>query len=279
MVLRVIKSDQLIPDPDVQLQFTLNQRQLAHLAAEWDDSAVGVLVVAPLNGDRTDAGEQIYGVVEGRHRLTIGKRLGVPEFRCDIHTDCTTPAQKAALKMKYDRDRRRVTQLEHFLQRVLAEEPAAIEIKTIVEAAGFQIGKCKASKPFDRIEAVSSLMDIYMTLGAEGLRRTLSLNTTWKGDPKTNTGVWIKSLALLVRDGYDDALSPSGWARLKDVVPAIVIRQAQGRVDVFGGPAAGQLSTGLTKAIATDLRKKARLRVRPAVSLHPKGQARTAPLK
>lgn len=128
------------------------------------------------------------------------------------------------------------------------------------------------ASPTRRIEAVGAIESIYDWIGESGLRRTMTLNTHWKGQPKTNTAKWLKGLALFTRDGYDDAMTPTAWMR---VVPAKVILVAEG--ETVGLVSSSSNQWGSTSyAIATWLRKKARLKQLPVQ--HREGGSKSRPL-
>jgi len=261
--LRVIPTELLMPDPDVQLDFALQKRRIKAMSGEaWNKDFAIVLVVVPLHGEH----EGMYGIVDGRHRFLAGQAVE-SEWRCDVHEDVTTVDEKARLKLAIDQQRRRVRPIEHFMERLLAEDADALAIQRIVEDAGFEIGKLSSgSKPYHRFEVVTALERIYLRLGERGLRRTLVLNTHWKGDPKSNTGEWITALALLVRDGYDEVLTPRAWEKLGDVVPAQQLRRARGAIE--GAPGGGSPRGGwgaMTYQVARQLRRASGLRRRPAV--------------
>lgn len=261
--LRIVPTKQLVIDPDVQLDFTLREHHWRAIALNWNPAAVGVLNVVPLDNDK-------YGIVDGRHRFLAGKSKGVAEWRVDVHLDVITRHQKAALKLNLDRDRRHVGALEHFMERVLAGHQDAVQIKQIAEDTGFTIGKSSGNPR--QIESVTVLDMIYGLMGADGLRRTLCLNTKWIGEPKTNTRDWLSALGLLVRDGYDEVLTPANHKRLDDVVPAQLLRKAMGEAVLTGmRPGAGSGNFGaVSYMLASLLRKRARLRTRPVGNRMPK---------
>lgn len=224
VALRVIPTDQLEPDPDVQLPHTFNERHARKLTQNFDLTKVGVLVVC---------------------------------------TDDMPVPRKAALKLSYDRDRRSVSALEHFQEQVLQEDADALSIQRIVNEAGYRIGS-GARKDALTIDAVVTLSRLHDQLGDEGLRRTMRLVSIWLGDPATNTGFWLSAMGLLVRDDFD---APMLNGKLKDVqalVPAVVLRQAKGRALSPTGGSHATASGAVAYEIASMIRRRARLRKRPA---------------
>lgn len=254
--LRVISADLLIPDPDVQLAFTFNERHARKMAAEWRDGSVSVLTVTP-------APDGIhYYIIDGRHRHYGGTLAGVTEFRCDVHPGPLNPAQKAKIKDDLDGTRRRVRQLEQFLISVIEGDERDTNIVRIVEQHGYSVGKLKAGAPFDRIESVVTLRRIYCDLGAERFSQVIALATNWIGDAKGNTGQWLGGLALLVRDGYTEAWTPKQEKAIKEAVPALVTRQARGDVGLLGSSGNARYAASIEYAIATRLRKLGKMRSR-----------------
>ncbi len=253
--LRIIATENLKIDPDVQLEFAEEPKRIAKLMDEWDPNKAGVLTVVP-NGD-----DGHYYIVGGRHRFKAGVPKGMREWRCDVHDEVKTIADKVALKLSEDRDRRRVRPLEHFLVRLKAEQLDAVEINEIVEHHGYTIGNPSKTTP-TVISAVTALELIYRFLGADGLSRTMALNTVWMGEAQTNTGHWIKALGILVRDGYGENITPVGYERLRGIVPAKQVKLARGEMEVHmtTGGASGWGS--MPAAIATRVRKSARLTTR-----------------
>ncbi len=225
--LRIIPVSELLVDPDVQLDFAYNDRWARNLSLTWDDRLVGVITVIPMNGGG----------------------LG--------------PAEKARIKVGLDRERRHVKQIESFLLRLESGDPVATDIQDSAITHGFTIGKTGGGT-HDTFECVGSLEAIYEKLRRPGLDRTFALCTLWKGDPKINTAPWIAALSLLVRDGYDDKMTPAAFARLKELVPAVVIRRARGAV-ASGEAVAGYAGTmAIAYEAATQLRKVAKIRRLPA---------------
>lgn len=230
------------------------------MRAGWNGDYLGVLIVAPLTGEH----EGKFGIIDGRHRFLAGKDF-VAEWRCDVHPDCTTVAEKARLKLAIDQQRRRVSALEHYLERRLMGDPMVLEIDRICEEKGFEIGRLRSGKPYERIGAVTALLFLHEKLGADGLRRVMAFNTHWIGQPGTNTSNWLRALGLLVRDGYYGAMTPSAWTRLSGLVPMKTIRIAQG--EAAGGIRGAPSSWGvIAYEIAPIIRKRARLPRRPPSS-------------
>lgn len=279
--LRVLPSEALIPDPDVQIADTLEDKRVMAMTKSWNPDYATPLVVVPLDG----ANKGKYGIIDGRHRFLAGVASGVKEWRCDVHLQPLTVAEKARLKLAIDRDRRRVGALEHFQERLKMNDPDALKIAKIAGECGYEIGRTRSGKPYTRIEAIAGLESAYLILclyhGPDGLRRLLSLNREgWYDEPKTNNGNWIRALGLFVRDGYDQHLSPTATERLSEQIPAKLLRIAEGEVVAAGSqlPSRGtntgtQASWGTVAfALASLMRRKAGLKRRPVSPFKDKAQ-------
>jgi len=249
--LKVIPTERLAVDPDVQMEFAIEERRWRRMATNWNHEAVGILIVVP-NGSG-------YYIVDGRHRYLGGSLVGVKTWRCDVHREATTPAEKAQLKLAYDRDRRHVGAFEHWSVRRIAGDPVVRDASEIIEAAGFLLGKQAPKRPNHYVGAVTSVERIYNELGRDKFQRVFELAKIWQGDPQSTSADWLMALGLLVRDDYDKALTAQAVAALEKVIPAALLRRARG--EHIG-------SRGETKLIAYStavlLRKAARLKIRPA---------------
>lgn len=217
VALRVIPVKDLVSDPDSQLEFSYSEKWVRKLAANWDPELCGVLDVTPL-GNGTLEPEQ-------RHSLKLGK----------------------------DKARRHVKPVEIFLNEVGAKDPTACAIKGICEEYGYEIGKASGGEGFNRIEAVHTLRQIH-SRGVDHLRAVLSLNTAWRGEPKTNQNDWLGALSLFIAHGYAEGLSPQQSRRLKEVIPGEAVRRARGLAQVV---TTGQGEQGGLAPVITDILRKA----------------------
>lgn len=261
--IRIISTEQLKIDPDVQLAFAYSESRARAMGAAWNPELVGVLVVVPdSNGG--------YSIVDGRHRFRGGMVAGIRAWRCDVHEDVAyeDAEAKAALKLGFDFHRRHVGALEHFIVRVMAHDRVAVDMNNTIRECGFEVGKSNPKEP-TRLAAVSALEGYYRVLGPDGFRRMMQLATHWRNDPMSNHKDWIGALGLIIRDKYDEGITPTQLSKLRQVVPAEAIRHARGEVirkGLAGGQGGGKGSWGaLSYEVASYVRKKAGMRQRPVV--------------
>lgn len=279
--MRVIPTSQLFIDPDVQLAFTLEEKRWKAMAANWKPEKLGFLFTVPVlaqelpknmrNGTPDD--EWLFSIVDGRHRFLAGKLKGITAWRTDVHEEVSYQdvAAKAHIKLGYDRDRRSVSSLEHFKVRVMALDEVAVDIEEIVTHCGFRIdylGGRQRLEGSNIISATSALERYYNALGSDGFRRMIQLDTHWIGQPSSNGAPWLGALALLVRDGYDQALTPKAITKMKEIIPAVALRHANGvlaRQGLFahGGAGGTHGFSTLSYETARYIRRKSGLRQRP----------------
>lgn len=220
--IRVLPIGQLAIDPEVQLDYAYSDTRARKIAMAWDDAKCDALLVV-------------------------------------LAADKIPLQRKAELKLAADRERRRVDGCESFRDEVFMGVPRAISIDAVVRASGWKVAK--GWRP-NYLNGARFLRTLHEQLGEDGLRRTLQLAAHWRGDPKANTSDWLGGCGLLVRDGYDDALTPRGYAKLREVVPVDFIRRAQGMSG--GGESSPSASFNDTSVqLAGLMRRAAGLRKRP----------------
>jgi len=247
--LKRIPTSKLVPDPDVQLAFSLSASRLKRLVNNWNDDLVGVLRAAPL-GD----GSKMYGVIDGRHRLLAGKERGVVQFRVDAYADPLDPETKAKIKLGLDRERRQVHPIEHFLISVTAKEPEATEIMRMVEQYEYIVGWAP-NRPDSNVIMSPTTLRMLHSLGI--LEDVLVLMGLWRNEPKVTSQVWLQGLGYFVALGFGDRLTEDRQRRLAEVIPAKVIRQATGMAESLFA----QRTSEIPRLIARELGRAAGLQL------------------
>jgi hypothetical protein len=148
---------------------------------------------------------------------------------------------------------------------------STLAISRTAAAYGFVVGKTRQTDS-KVIGAIAKLELLYRRLGEVGLNKTLALATTWSGQAASTDGFWLEALGLLVRDGYVDRFSAEHYERLREVIPALELQKARGRLvqrgyihSVNGG---GQSFTAVAYEIAGALRRRMRMRILPVQATH-----------
>jgi hypothetical protein len=161
---------------DISYQRFLSESHIKKLISEFDPGLVGSLIVSK----RQDG----YYVIDGQHRLYALRKKNISSVDCNVYFDLT-PMQEARLFVAFNNNRKRLTPSEIFIGRLEAGDPAAVEIKSIVESCGLILGIHKRLSQ-NTIMALTTIDRIYRQLGSTDLRRLLTLlKETWDGAPES----------------------------------------------------------------------------------------------
>lgn len=260
VALRLIDVDLMVPHPRIQHEWAFNPKLARAIGANYHEERAGVIDAVPLTREECAKFNGMkptpeFGIFVGRHRHAGAKLAGVRVMRVDVHHGLDL-ADMAALKVAKDRDRRRVTAVETFLDAVTAGESEAVRIKAVAESLGYEIGCAGRNKPASRIEAVQALRRINRR-DKDQLRRVLELNKLWWDEPGTNQKFWLLGVDLFVANGFADRLTAAGRERLATLLPMKTLRKAKGTSMSFGGGSGG---VEPAQVVAEEMRKAARLR-------------------
>lgn len=174
---------------DALTQRRRDDSHVNRIASSYDESLVGLLEVS----HRADG----YYVIDGQHRAAAAIKAGHGDrpLPCHVVEGLSIP-EEARRFVGINSTPKRPNAVEVFKKRVTAEDPAAVEIGQIVEAAGLKIG---ITGHDGCVTAVGALETVYA--GKVGRRR---------GGP--NPDLLIDTLAVLggawgaTRDAYDATL-------------------------------------------------------------------------
>jgi hypothetical protein len=208
--LRKIPTSELRIDPDVQLASAYSEKRARDLMTNWDEQACGALLVTPI-------------AANGRVPMSV--------------------ARKAEIKLKYDRERRRVSTVESFRDAVLGGDPASVEIDDLATGLKWRIDKGK-----DNLSTPAVLYRIREEYGIAGLRNVLILAANWKGWDQATHGSWLDALAILAADGLFNASGRASAAVLDRLysgpAPATVLSKATGQLAAKGLATSTSNATG-----------------------------------
>lgn len=234
---------------DKRYQRPLDPKRVQKIVDEFDPRLLGALEVSVHNGKAA--------IFDGQHRYAALKRLKAASAPCLAHHKLDAK-DEATLFVALQRERRNIRPYERFRAMVFSGDPAAREIKRIVEGAGYKIGSHYGPE-FEQsggIGGVVTLERIYRRQGAAGLKATLGLAELWKGEPKSTDAMLLEGLAALFA-GYGTRLDGTACRRLADVPARTILRRAMGGDMPGGGSAAAR------KYVFAELRKIAGVRGRP----------------
>lgn len=248
MRLERIPVESVYPDPDVQHEWSYNEKLAQKIAANFHEEAAGVIHVAKNGRDG-------FACFIGRHRARAAGIAGRSTIRAFVHPPSITVEEKFRIK-RLGETRRIYRRIEDFLDAVGEGNPDAVRVNNMAAEYGFHFGKLGGGKPYDRIEAIGAVLK-QDRVGSDRLPRTFALMTLWQGEPKVTHNQWIAGCGEFVARDYDAGLTATQYKLLKAAIPGEILRRAMGESRGYGG-AGGEIA-GL---IAEALRKRARVRRR-----------------
>lgn len=186
---------------DPKYQRELVTRWVERLAANWDETKVGLICVSA----RRDG---LFYVIDGQHRYEAALRNGVQSLPAEIWYDLAE-AEEAGMFVGRN-ETRGVRRIDKFMAAVVAGAPDQCNIKKIVEDTGWRIndmdedGSIRAIASLERLYGVSDDPD--KERRPDTLRRTLEvLHRAWGYNQDAAAGYLIDGLGrFLVR--YDQEL-------------------------------------------------------------------------
>lgn len=133
---------------DQRYQRDLDERRARVIAGEFDKDRVGVPVLALRPNGKLVA-------IDGQHRIFAAKEAGLGDepMACQIIDGLSLQAE-AEMFLKLNGGRKAVPPLDKYKARIVAKEPAATEIETIIRAEGLRIGSGHGRRIVRAISAV-----------------------------------------------------------------------------------------------------------------------------
>ena len=198
-------------------------RDVDKLVREWDPRLLTPLVVSYRDGH--------YYLVDGQHRVcAMRKKNGGKDVTalCRVYYGLTYE-QEAELYYKLDRAKGHL-RLAHATKALVESGADAeiIEIKRLLEEAGFVWALDKPTgEPFE-IEATRAVISAYHLLGGASFSRMLGLIAkTWRGTPASLNASILSGMALFLKT-YETELDDEVFIkRLSAVAPEEIIRRGK----------------------------------------------------
>lgn len=168
---KVLPLSILYIDPEYQRE--LVQSEVDKIMARFDPFAIGVLLVAKRKNGK-------YAILDGQHRWTVLKELGVPRVICAILPNMTK-AREAQVFIECNKNRKALTPYDKFNARLAQRDPVAHNILQIVKGLGIEIVSSSKGKS-NAICAVAGL-DRIMNMGGPALLiSTITIiKSAWNG--------------------------------------------------------------------------------------------------
>lgn len=188
-------ASRLTVDPEVQRALGVSPAHVKRIRQNWEPKATGRITVSKRPDGR-------LVVIDGMHRVEAAPPDFV--FRCDVHEGLTFE-EECDLFRKLNTTRVR-SAFDDFDKGVKAGDPECIEIAGVVAGRGLKIGPVPSD---GRVAAVASLRNVYKSVGADGLDRTLGIVTeAWGPRADALDGKIIQGIGQLVASqngALDDA--------------------------------------------------------------------------
>lgn len=207
-------------------------RDVDKLVREWDPRLLTPLVVSYREGQ--------YNLVDGQHRICAMRKKNNGKdvtALCRVYRGLTYE-QEAELYYKLDRAKGHL-RLSHATKALLesGSDTEIIEIKRLLEEAGFTWALDKPTgEPFE-IEATRTVINAYRQLGGASFSRMLNLIArTWHGAPSSVKASMLSGMALFLKTYETEFKDATFIKRLSAVDPDEIIRR--GKVDFSTNKAA-----------------------------------------
>ena len=202
------------------------------LVREWDPRLLTPLVISFRDGR--------YYLVDGQHRTcAMRKKNGGKDVMalCHIYKGLTYE-QEAELYYKLDQAKGHL-RLSHATKALVESGSNAevIEIKRLLEGAGFIWALDKSTKEPFEIEATRAVINAYRLLGGAAFSRMLELLAkAWRGTPTSLNASILSGMALFLKT-YETELDDNVFIkRMSAVEPEEIIRR--GKMDFSTNKAA-----------------------------------------
>lgn len=198
-------------------------RVVDKLVREWDPRLLTPLVVSYRDGR--------YNLVDGQHRVcAMRKKNGGKDVTalCRVYHGLTYE-QEAELYYKLDRAKGHL-RLAHATKALVESGADAeiIEIKRLLEDAGFVWALDKPTGEAFEVEATRAVINAYRLLGGAAFSRMLELIArTWRGAPSSVKASFLSGMALFLKT-YETELDDDVFIkRLSAVDPEEILRRGK----------------------------------------------------
>lgn len=183
--LKKLKPSQIEIDP--RFNRDLDEARAKAMARNIEVDLIGVPVVS-----ERDNGTFI--ALDGQHRMTACRMAGVDDLvYCEVHAGLSL-SDEAALFLRLNGGRRPVRVFDKFKAQLVARDPVAMDISSILKSHGFRIVKGSPSRC--GIVAIQALVGIYHR---GNLNPVLAVVTYWAdGEPATLEGDLLKAISLFL---------------------------------------------------------------------------------
>lgn len=238
---------------DHRYQRLVNPHKVKQMVANYQPGAIGALDVSVrVNGT--------YAVIDGQHRLEVLREVAPHDLvNCVVHTNLS-PSDEAELFHISNARRDKPSATDRFRARLFYQDPRAVEIARIVEAAGLVIDlttNANDSASPRSVNAVGALEKVYQYGGDSILSRTLTLlHGIWPEDRAALSGDMLHGLGMVLNT-YGDAINTTRLVGLLSVIPIRkLMMEAAGHRALLGGAPSTNLARAIVKHYNHGLRNR-----------------------
>lgn len=235
---------------DMEYQRRISPTKVRGIATRYDENSVGILIVS-----LREYGQ--YIVIDGQHRLAAMKRRGIEYAECKVHQGLTKE-QEAAIYVNCNKNRKNPEALDLFRASLIAQDPIAIAINSVVEKSGLNIefyppggshvGGSK-KRPPKSIWAVTALEEIYTRGKEELLEEVLKLAIdSWPDDGNALEGKILLGLTKFHLQYRGRYIREKFIARMNASDLTAIRRHARNRLEVDGGSMVTSIAKSLQEA-------------------------------
>ncbi len=202
------------------------REQKPHLISQISGNFDPMLFGRPICFKRNPS---VFYCIDGQQRIAATKDIDPPIRLIPVVTFPAVGVQREAeVFVRINEFRKALSGLEKHTGKIVAKDPAALQIERAVEKAGYSIGM---NHPSPRsISAVGALGYANERIAEDGLVQLLTVvREAWGDDRKSLDGVVIKTLADIIEGqvtngGYKRSVLVKGLSR---TTPAQLLREAE----------------------------------------------------
>jgi hypothetical protein len=161
-----VNTEDLRLEPHAQRE--VDQKRAAKMADNWDVRLVGLIKVA------VDTVTGKYYIVDGGHRWTSARLLGIPRMLAEVHYGLDTK-ERADLFLQLQQERKGIDKLTMFNVALTAERRRETEIAVVLEAHGLRVGTSPTTNVVAAVTTMGKVWDMGGTAlvgGTIGLLRS-----------------------------------------------------------------------------------------------------------
>lgn len=243
--IRVIPVDQL--HIDQHYQRLVRASHVEKITNNYDERLFGALTVNERSG--------VFYVIDGGHRLTAAKELGVHSVPCHVLTGLTAQ-EEAGIFYDLNLTRLKVNAYERFNALRHKGDEHALEIDALIRKYGW---KATAHYGPGCVNALAAVEQVYNRDGAEGLDEVFGfIKQTWNGSDRATEGQIIRGVAHFLRN-VDDRVDLGDVSRkISMSAPAHIISDALYKNKQNGGG----VPTNVARKILDEYNKGRRTKIR-----------------